>query len=142
MQTKTAIILALAAVLIMVACKKTKSVTAPSPLVGSWQLQQTNVYEVAGKDSLGQMICNLIQNIQYRCQTALQFKSNNTGTGYVNVCDSLLNFNWKMQGKDTVLVNNKAFGILYVTKDSLAFYYNYTRDILKLKNVVYYTKTK
>jgi len=110
-------------------------------LVGKWNLQSTETYEIAGVDSAGQYQCFLIGSATYDSACAIELKCQLTGIGAVGSCDSSSVFTWQAKQSGKLLTGTgTTYDILYLSSDSVVFSNVYMNDVLKLKAVAYYKR--
>jgi len=110
-------------------------------LVGKWNLQGTETYEIAGVDSAGQYLCYLIGSASCDSVCPIELKNLLTGSGSIGGCDLYASFTWQAKQAGKLLTGSgTTYDILYLSNDSVAFSNVYTLDVLKLKSVAYYKR--
>jgi hypothetical protein len=156
-KAKTLFFLAICSILIS-ACQKTAMNSSDytqlseeeRALLGKWNLERTETYEISGIDSTGQYICDLIGLTFYNTPCFIEFKIAEQhllsypqllGKGLIGDCDSTASFSWiARQHKLQVIGNNGSYHIDYLQRDSAALSYVHQKDILKLRSVFYYKR--
>lgn len=146
--------------LILAGCKKKE--TNPQPvasklpamtsqersLLGKWSMKRSDTYEISGQDSAGHEQVTLVSSATSDSSCTLEFlssissvQSGYNGKGKVGDCDAKAAFLWKAKNEGELETAANNYGILYLTKDSAAFYTYYVKDILSMKDIYYYKKT-
>ncbi|MGZ3864618.1 MAG: hypothetical protein ACXVPN_15175 [Bacteroidia bacterium] len=156
------LLITVAILLLLTSCKKeslsvkqntnTQLSETEQNLLGKWQLTKNEIYEIDGVDSVGQYICSLISTENCDSVCGLQFKSGFipqihalqlTGFGSIGACDSINQFSWNANQQNVLEISSaNKYNILYLTDDSAAFSRVYIKDILQLKSVAYYKRSK
>jgi hypothetical protein len=111
-------------------------------LVGRWDLKRTETYEMAGTDSSGNCICNFLNATACDSTCGINFFNTSMAAGTIGGCDPQAPFSWSIPQSATLQTNNGPYHIEFINHDSMAVSDTHVKDILQIKDVFYYRKSK